>query len=319
MRSIGAALCILASAFVATEPARAQTQQQIDWCNGKDNASVDLKIGGCTAVIQSRKLNAAGTANAFYLRGKAYADKVEPDRALADYDQAIKLSPEFVQAYVQRGFTHMRSKKDYGAALRDLDKAIKLEPKYAASWAYRGDALYMSGKEELAIASFAQSIKLNPNWMWPPNNRGELYADRGDYELAIKDFDLVIRVSGEKYAMGWNNRCRVLAIVGRLEQALSDCDQALKIDAKFTNYMVKSGRVGARQHRAFVHLKAGRYDQAIDDYNQALEILSNAEALFGRGMAKQKKGDAAGVQADILAAKTFDPNVAQKVALFGIK
>jgi len=303
---------------VATEPARAQTQQQIDWCNGKDNASADLKIVGCTAVIQSGKFNAAGTAIAFYLRGKAYADKGESDRAIADYDQAIKLNPKYANAYVERGYTYMWSKKDYGTAMSDLDVAIELDPKNATAWAYSGDALYHSGKEELAIASFAQSIKLSPNWMWPPNNRGELYADRGDYELAIKDFDHVIRVSGG-HAMGWNNRCRVLAIVGRLEQALNDCDQALKINAKFTNSMIKSGPVSARQHRAFVHLKAGRYDQAIDDYNQALEILSNAEALFGRGMAKQKKGDAADGQVDILAAKALDSNIAQKFTFFGIK
>jgi tetratricopeptide (TPR) repeat protein len=312
-----ASVCF-ASASLAALPAGAQTQQQIDWCNGKDGAAPDLVIGGCTALIQSGKFSGKNLAIVFYLRGKAYRSKGESDKALTDLTQAIKLDPKHSLAYEERGGLYVSSKKDYQAALRDLALAIELAPNNSTAWAYQGDAFYGAGQDQSAIASFEQSIKLAPDWMWPANDRGELYADRGDYQEALRDFDHVVAVSAA-YAMGWNNRCRVNAILGRLDQALKDCDEALKINPKFTNSMKKSGRVSARQHRAFVLLKAGRFDEAIQDYTLALDILSNAETLFGRGTAKLKKGDKAGADADIASAKALDPTIGEKFVGFGVK
>ena len=168
------------------------------------------------------------------------------------------------------------------------------------------------------MTSFERAIKLAPSWMWPINDRGELHAENGNYEEAIQDFDRVVQLS-PTLAMGWNNRCRVLAIVGRLEKALSDCDQAMKIDPNFTNSMFKTGHVSARQHRAFVLLKLGRYDESIQEYTQALELLSNAETLFGRGVAKLKKGDEPAANVDIDAARAVDPLIDVRFAGFGVK
>ena len=44
-----------------------------------------------------------------------------------------------------------------------------------------------------------------------------------------------------------------------------------------------------------------------------------AGALYGRGLAKQKKGDRAGADADFAAAKTIRPDIADEFAKFGIE
>ena len=65
--------------------------------------------------------------------------------------------------------------------------------------------------------------------------------------------------------------------------------------------------------RALVQLRRGRFDDAIDDYDAALKINPNlAGALHGRGLARQKKGDNAGAEADMAAAKAIDGKVAEK-------
>ena len=45
---------------------------------------------------------------AFINRGKAFFDTDQTQRALEDFDEAIHLNPEDYQAYYERGFTHLR-------------------------------------------------------------------------------------------------------------------------------------------------------------------------------------------------------------------
>jgi tetratricopeptide (TPR) repeat protein len=67
-----------------------------------------------------------------------------------------------------------------------------------------------------------------------------------------------------------------------------------------------------------VHLKAARWDEAIADYDKALALTpANAEVLYGRGLAKRSKGDAAG--ADLAAAQQAKPDIAQAFAALGVK
>jgi len=89
--------CVVAGALLIVPlfppaPADAQTQQQIDWCVNKGYVySPNLQINGCTAALQSGRLSGKDLASAFNNRGNAYNDKNDYDRAIADFDQAIRL------------------------------------------------------------------------------------------------------------------------------------------------------------------------------------------------------------------------------------
>jgi hypothetical protein len=53
--SFSAAVAVAALGIGGTIPAVAQTQQQLEWCNGKNNATPDQQINGCAALIGSGK------------------------------------------------------------------------------------------------------------------------------------------------------------------------------------------------------------------------------------------------------------------------
>ncbi len=106
----------------------AVAQQSSDWdrCVNKQKAALDIQISGCTAVIQSGKETDPNLPDAVYNRGRAYQLKGEPDRALLDFDQTIKLDPKDASAFNNRGNSY-RAKGDNDRAIQDYDQAIRLD------------------------------------------------------------------------------------------------------------------------------------------------------------------------------------------------
>src|ERR1700736_2539625 len=92
-------------------------------------ASGDEAIAACSRVIGSG-VKGADASRAFLNRGVEYVAKGDLDHAIADYDEAIRLDPKFVNAYYRRGNSYY-SKGDYDRAIADYDEAIRLDPKYA--------------------------------------------------------------------------------------------------------------------------------------------------------------------------------------------
>jgi tetratricopeptide (TPR) repeat protein len=114
-------------ALVLVGPAAAETQQQIDWCNGKGSVGADLVISGCTAIIQTKGKSSKDLSTAFNNRGNAYYDKKDYDRAIADYSEALRLDPGFALAFYNRSCAY-RDKGDNDRAVDDYVQAILLDP-----------------------------------------------------------------------------------------------------------------------------------------------------------------------------------------------
>ena len=71
---------------------------------------------------------------------KTQAEKQEwSDNAIVHYTEAIRLNPDFADAYNNRGNAYGR-KGDFDAAIQDYNKAIALNPEYARAYANRGEA-----------------------------------------------------------------------------------------------------------------------------------------------------------------------------------
>jgi hypothetical protein len=72
--------------------------------------------------------------------------------------------------------------------------------------------------------------------------------------------------------------------------------------------------------RGFVYLGLGRWDDVIADSDAALRANPrNAWALFERGIAKRRKGDLVGGDADIAASRAIDPKAEMEFAGFGVR
>ena len=76
----------------------------------------------------------------------------------------------------------------------------------------------------------------------------------------------------------------------------------------------------ALDSRGFTFLKMGRLDRAIADYDVALKLDPKlAGSLYGRGIAKLRRGEAAGGNSDVAAAKAIRPDIAETFEHYGVK
>jgi tetratricopeptide (TPR) repeat protein len=93
----------------------------------------DVSIRGCTAMIQSGHESRQNLAIAFYNRGNSYRSKGQPDRAIEDYDQAIRLNPNLALAFNNRGLVY-GGKRQLDSAIADYNEAIRLDPNFAFAY-----------------------------------------------------------------------------------------------------------------------------------------------------------------------------------------
>ena len=153
----------LALTFLATAPTSAETKQQIDWCINESRVySPDLQISGCTASIQSGRYGDQDLAVVYSNRGEAYNNKSQHDRAIQDFDQAIKLNPNYFEALNNRGQAYM-NKGQHDRGIQDFDQAIRLDPKIALTFFNRGLAWERKGNLQNALQDFKRYSELAPS------------------------------------------------------------------------------------------------------------------------------------------------------------
>jgi lipoprotein NlpI len=93
---------------------------------------------------------------AFQNRGSAYHDKGDNDRAIADYNEAIRLDPKHARAFIGRGIA-FSDKGDNDRAIADYNEAIRLDAKFSLAYFARGRSNLFAGSVEKALADFNQA------------------------------------------------------------------------------------------------------------------------------------------------------------------
>jgi tetratricopeptide (TPR) repeat protein len=94
-------------------------------------------------------------------RGIAHRELSQVDSALADYDAALELNPDYTDAYFARGQAY-QAKNDTTAAIADFSKTLELEPDHAEAIYSRGLAHDQAGKDHLAVKDFNTAVALKP-------------------------------------------------------------------------------------------------------------------------------------------------------------
>jgi hypothetical protein len=164
--------------------------------------------------------------------------------------------------------------------------------------------------DDPTIKSLTSKLADNPDDAGALYRRGQVYASKGAYNLALKDFDASLRLN-PKDVEAFNNRCWTRTVIGDLQAALKDCNEALRLRPNF---------VDALDSRGLVNLKSGQTKNAIADFDAALRINPRlTSSLYGRGLAKKRNGAISEGELDIANAKAMDPNIVKEFAEYGVR
>lgn len=254
----------------------------------------------------------AKTAAEFSLRGAASLSRGSFAAAEADFGRAIELEPQEARHYKDRARARLAGGRAV-LAMADLAEALRRNPADIDALMTRG-ALYLASKDEASARADFEAAKTHA----PGNDEvririGQTYNAIGHYDAAIQEYDrwLAANPEADSVPQVLNERCWSRALLGKqLETALADCDVALKRGGRNSAFM---------DSRGLVLLRMGRLDEAIAQYDAALKLQpKQGWSLYGRGVAKLRRGDKAGGEADIAAAKAARPGIAEEASRLGV-
>lgn len=252
------------------------------------------------------------TARDYALRGAAYLSRGEPEAAIADLDQAIRMAPDQAAYYVARARARWADKQS-DATLADLDKSLSLDPKNIDALLLRAEFRYGRKDSAGATADVTAASALAPAGSTQARAIASLYVQLGQPAAALPILDDWIRLHPNDAMLGsaLNERCWARSLSNQmLEDALSDCRKAIRRDGENPEYLDSLG---------MVQLRLGHYAESIKAYQQALtQKPHSAWSRYGLGLAEIRGGQADTGHADLTAARALDPEIEADAAKYGL-
>ena len=141
--------------------------------------------------------------------------------SLSLWNDVLKNYPDTPIAYNNRGEAYLR-KGDYNRAIFDYDQALRINPNFYKVYTFydnRGAAYLMKGDYERAIADFHQALRIKPNDANAYYNRGTAYFNKEDFEEAIADFNKALEIN-PGYAETYFYKALACEKMGHLPEAL---------------------------------------------------------------------------------------------------
>ena len=157
---------------------------------------------------------------------------------------------------------------------------IETHPTVSQAYNNLGSFALKQNQRKEAFNYFNLAIKLQPNYADACSNRGNLYAQSGNSEAALKDFNKAIGL--KPHADAYFNRANEYSNLNRLQEAISDYSKSIELQARADSYT----------NRAFTYLKTQQIALAQKDVKMAQTLDPNyGRAYFLEGVIEQNIGN----------------------------
>jgi DNA-binding winged helix-turn-helix (wHTH) protein/tetratricopeptide (TPR) repeat protein len=182
----------------------------------KYNAPLDLATTSSLEALQAYR-----TGQTLYRSGKQR-------EAIAFYERAVELDPQFCSAYSMLGSAYhgtgddQASRKNFASAFRLKDGRVTQEENFQTTALYHSS---ITGDLEKETAILVLYKEVYPRSVFASNLLGIAYAQLGKTEEALQEFNWAIDHSPVPSAQHYSNASQVLMILGRFDEAKKILDQ----------------------------------------------------------------------------------------------
>ena len=187
---------------------------------------------------------------------------------------------------------------------------------------------YENGAVTESIQYFDEAITIKPNFIDAYFARAAAKDRMNDYQGALIDYEIVIHLEPE-LTEAYFKRALLKYHNERFQEAIDDLNQLLVMPSRSTNAVFYKGvsygegkktpafseiismyskEADIYNYRGLAFMKLNEYQQAIEDFNKAIEINhTDANFYVNRGMAKLKNNDRIAAKEDFKHALDIDP------------
>jgi eukaryotic-like serine/threonine-protein kinase len=215
-------------------------------------------------------------------RGKIYQDKKDHKKAVAAFDDALRIRPDYAPAHRLRAESLLLLNR-IEDALVSLDICVQQEKPNAAIYRARAQARAKIGRLADAVDDYTRALDLDPDPVGH-SQRGWSYLLIYDApKLALRDFEMALKLDpAHTDAFNGRGTCRVM--LGAFPLGIADAEEAVRRAADAPRMIYKSARIYAiivgkleadalKGDRKAVEMRGQCLDRALELLRQSLKGL----------------------------------------------
>ena len=174
-------------------------------------------------------VKSAASGASWHALGLAHLAVKKPERAQADFEAALKVSPQHLSSAVELAQLAL-ARKDAAGVLKALEPAL-VEPKALAppersrGLALKGAALLLQSKPADAVAGLEEAVRIDPNNVFAKGTLGRTYAALKEDEKALPQWKAAVAAEPENPVWA-DGQVQSLAALKKSDEALSAASRA---------------------------------------------------------------------------------------------
>ena len=202
-----------------------------------------------------------GNDEAHYNLGIALRQKGRVDEAIAEYQEALQINPDYGDAHINLGSALLQAAR-LDEAIAQLQKALQIKPNYAAAHYNLGVALRQKGRVDEAIAQLQKALQIKPGFAEAHYSLGNALCQNGRMDEAIIHYQEALQINPD-YADAQFNLGNALLQKGQADEAVTHFQRALEINPN---------KAGIHLNLGLCFYRLGRMEEAISQYQTALQL-----------------------------------------------